>query len=141
VSSGTLVFAASGGITASESTAAGQSTLWFSVAAPVAQTNQTVGLLRPKQYDRQSSSSTWDARTLSFAGRWRHQPGEFLQFRLDNFSSGDLQFGRTSGLSISTAGSTISVYPVPLSAWDPYPILTGTATSSHAPALILVQAE
>jgi hypothetical protein len=40
----------------------------------------------------------------------------------------------TSGISISTAGSTISVYPKPLSAWDPYPIISGTAVSSHAPA-------
>jgi hypothetical protein len=79
VSSGTLVFAASGGITASESTAAGQSTIWYSAPA-----------------------------TSSIVG--------------------------TSGLSISTAGSTISALPVALSVWDPYPIITGTAVSSHAPA-------
>ncbi len=40
----------------------------------------------------------------------------------------------TSGISVSTAGSTISVFPKPLSAYDPYPIVTGTGTSSHAPA-------
>src|SRR5260221_6087226 len=42
-SSGTIVFAGSGNITASQSTGAGISTIWFSVPADVAQTNQTVG--------------------------------------------------------------------------------------------------
>jgi hypothetical protein len=132
VSSGTLVFAASGGITASESTAAGQSTLWFSVAAPVAQTNQTVGLYALGN-TTQNSSTTLDARTLSFNGlgaaTWGYSNGS-IQVSVPATSS----LVGTSGLSISTAGSTISVYPKPLSAWDPYPILTGTGTSSHAPA-------
>ncbi|HMI38736.1 MAG TPA: hypothetical protein VK500_02435, partial [Nitrospiraceae bacterium] len=42
----------------------------------------------------------------------------------------------TSGLSISTAGSTISVYPIALNVWEPLPNITGTGTSSHAPASI-----
>jgi len=132
VSSGTLVFAASGGITASQSTAAGQSTIWYSVAAPVAQTNQTVGLYALGN-TTQNSSTTLDARTMSFNGlgaaTWGYSNGS-IQVSVPATSS----LVGTSGLSISTAGSTISVYPTPLSAWDPYPILTGTATSSHAPA-------
>jgi hypothetical protein len=42
----------------------------------------------------------------------------------------------TSGISISTAGSTISVYPNPLSVWEPFPVVTGSGVSSHAPASI-----
>lgn len=132
VSSGTLVFAASGGITASESTAAGQSTLWFSVAAPVAQTNQTVGLYALGN-TTQNSSTTLDARTMSFNGlgaaTWGYSNGS-IQVSVPATSS----IVGTSGLSVSTAGSTISVLPVALSAWDPYPIISGTAVSSHAPA-------
>jgi hypothetical protein len=132
VSSGTIVFAGSGGITASESTAAGQSTLWFSVANPVAQTNQTVGLYALGN-TTQNSSTTLDARTMSFNGlgaaTWGYSNGS-IQVSVPATSS----LVGTSGLSVSTAGSTISVLPIALSAWDPYPILTGTATSSHAPA-------
>ena len=65
-SSGTIVFAASGNITASQSTAAGSnSTIWFSVPA---QTNQTAGLYAVGNTTGQSSSSTFDARTISFSG-------------------------------------------------------------------------
>jgi hypothetical protein len=132
VSSGTLVFAASGGITASESTAAGQSTLWFSVANPVAQTNQTVGLYALGN-TTQNSSTTLDARTMSFNGlgaaTWGYSNGS-IQVSVPATSS----IVGTSGISVSTAGSTISVLPKPLSVWDPYPYVTGQATSSHAPA-------
>lgn len=133
-SSGTLVFAASGGITASESTAAGQSTLWFSVATPVAQTNQSVGFYGIGNTTGQSSSSTWDARTLSFAGAGAISVGNSSNSGLIISGPATSSLVGTSGLSISTAGSTISVYPKALSAWDPYPIVTGTGSSSHAPA-------
>lgn len=63
---GTFYLAASGAITASQSTgAAGNDTVWLSVAA---QTNQTLGLYAVSNTTGESSSSTFDARTLSFHG-------------------------------------------------------------------------
>lgn len=105
-----------------------------SVAATVAQTNQTVGFYALGTTTGQSSSSTWDARTLSFAGAGAISIGNSSNSGLIISVPATSSLVGTSGLSVSTNASTISVKPIPLSAWDPYPILTGTAVSSHAPA-------
>lgn len=66
-SHGQFIFAASGNATASMSTGAGGiHTIWYSVAP---QTNQTVGLYATGNTTGQSSSSTFDARTLTFVGQ------------------------------------------------------------------------
>lgn len=41
-----------------------------------------------------------------------------------------------SGLAVSTNGSTISVYESPGQQWEPFPVITGSAVSSHAPASV-----
>ena len=101
-------------------------------ASVASQTNQTVGLYALGN-TTQNSSTTLDARTLSFNGlgaaTWGYSNGS-IQVSVPATSS----IVGTSGVSISTAGSTISVFPKALSVWDPYPITTGTGTSSHAPA-------
>jgi len=105
------------------------------VTASVAtQSNQTVGFYALSNTTGQSSSSTWDARTLSFAGAGGISIGNSSNSGLIISAPGTSSLVGTSGISISTAGSTISVYPKPLSAWEPVPIITGTGTSSHAPA-------
>jgi fibronectin-binding autotransporter adhesin len=64
--SGTVVLTgAGGGITVQSN--AGQ-TITLSVAAPVAQTNQTLGMYAVQNTTGQSSSTTMDARTISVAG-------------------------------------------------------------------------
>jgi hypothetical protein len=65
---GTLFLAASGGITASQSTAAaGNDTVWLSVAAPVAQTVQTQSLIAAV-YDGANSISTGTVRFTNANG-------------------------------------------------------------------------
>lgn len=101
----------------------------------VTQSNQTVGFYATGNTTH-NSSTTFDART---AGSWNALGAATI-----GFSNGSVEVSvpatsslvGTSGVSMSTNGSTISVYPVPLSDWDPYPILSGTATSSHAPASV-----
>lgn len=139
VSSGTLVFAASGGITASQSTAAGQSTIWYSVAAPVAQTTQSA----IEGFGVSNTGNTAGNTGISTGIDWvlaGSSPITLSQSTAAGTNTVWIQAPATSslvgtsGLSISTSGSTISVYPKALSAWDPYPIITGTGSSSHAPA-------
>jgi hypothetical protein len=82
----------------------------------VAQTNQTIGLYALGN-TTQNSSTTLDARTVSLNGLGAMTVG---------YSGGSVQLSApatsslvgTSGISVSSNGSTISVQPVPMSAWD-----------------------
>lgn len=122
---GSVVFSNSNGV----SFGLNGSTITGSV---VAQTNQTVGLYAVGN-TTQNSSTTLDARTLSFNAIGAMSMG---------YSNGSIQASvpatsslvGTSGITVSSAGSTISIAGVPLSVFEPFPILTGTAYSSHAPA-------
>ena len=133
-SAGTIVFAGSGGITASESTAAGQSTIWFSVANTVAQSNQTLGLYALGN-TTQNSSSTFDARTVSFnalgAMTWGYSNGS-VQVSAPATSS----IVGTNGISVSTAGSTISVLPQWISFYENMEGMAGSATQTFNAASV-----
>jgi hypothetical protein len=103
------------------------------LSASVSQSNQTVGMYAVGNTTN-NSSTTFDARTL---GSWSANGAATL-----GFSNGSVQLSVPStssltgfnNITVSTAGSTISVGNIPVSVFEPFPILTGTAYSSHAPA-------
>jgi hypothetical protein len=93
--------AASGGITASESTAGGgPNTIWLSVANPIAQTVQSVGLYGVGN-TTQSSSTTLDARTISFDGLGGVTVG---------FSNGSVQISGPQ--TVAQTAQTVGLYGV-----------------------------
>lgn len=104
----------------------------LSVNVTGAQSNQTVGLYAVGN-STQNSSTTLDARTLSFNAVGAMSMG---------YSNGSIQASvpatsslvGTNGISVSSAGSTISIFEQPISVFEPFPIQSGTAYSSHAPA-------
>lgn len=110
------IFSNLNGVTFGLSTAASLATVTASVAA---QTNQTLGLYATGNTTN-NSSTTFDART---AGTWNALGAVTV-----GFSNGSVQLSAPAtssivgmnGISISTAGSTISVMNVPLSALDPF---------------------
>jgi hypothetical protein len=108
-----LTFANSQGVTFGLSTGAGIGT----ITASVSQSNQTVGLYALGN-TTQNSSTTLDARTLSFnalgAATWGYSNGS-IQVSVPATSS----LVGTSGLSVSTNASTISVYPAAFSTYVP----------------------
>lgn len=80
-----------------------------SVAAPVAQTNQTLGIYASSQTTGQSSSSTYDARSLTFRGAGLvsvgHSAGEILisvSAAQTNQTLGIYGSGNTAGTSTGT---------------------------------------
>ena len=93
------VIAASGGITASQSTVGGgPNTVWLSVPNAIAQTNQTLGIFGSSQTTGQSSSSTVDARSITFVGQGIVSVG---------LSAGSILFSATqSNQAFSAAGGS-----------------------------------
>jgi hypothetical protein len=150
--SNTVVFAASGAITASQSTAAGFQTIWYSVAA---QTNQA-GSIYAVGNTSGTSSGTYDARTLSISGAgavtvaasnsgWIinvpvqtvDTGGVYARGNTFGTSSGTydartLSISATSGLQAAASNSGWVIADQPLSAWEPFPVLTGAAFVSRS---------
>lgn len=102
------------------------STVTISAAS---QTNQTVGFYALGTTTGQSSSSTWDARTLSFAGAGAISLGNSSNSGLIISSPVTSSIVGTNGISVSTNGSTISVLPNWISSYENMEGLFGTATT------------
>lgn len=136
-----VVFSNSNGVSFGLSTAASIATVTASVAA---QSNQTVGLYATGNTTN-NSSTTFDARTL---GSWNAQGAATV-----GFSNGSVQLSvpatsslvGINGISISSAGSTISVMPQWISSYENFEncgsntMTLNAASVSHAVAFYLGQ--
>jgi hypothetical protein len=113
--SGTVSFSNAGNITISSSVNGATQYIRLSVAS---QTNQTLGLYALGN-TTQNSSSTFDARTLSFNALGAMTIG-YSASSIQVSAPATSQITGVSPISISTAGSTISVMEIPCSEWAPY---------------------
>lgn len=147
---GLLSFSNANGVTFGLSTGANTGTLTASVAA---QSNQT-GNVYASSNTFGTSSGTYDARTLSVAGsNWvsvaASNSGWVVgaTWTQDVFAAGNTYVSSSGtmdprsitvsggvGIAVQANNSGWGVAQVPLSAWEPFPIVTGTSFSSHQPA-------